>query len=321
MGRLEAAIQSRWGTTGGNPSGSKRNAKFGGRCATHSLDIDRRRGGGSSAEEVHWIDTWDSMVRECQEEVVQIHFDALRDTLDRYLKRHNFCSECASNVNEAYSHLVGEYDDSDEDEVSCSSDEDNEDTPPALVQPRPPSSTESIDSSLQSSRPASPDDPSPASPGSFKEEVKERFMQAVERVKRRPRSRQVYKGITACPENRHIHVQCCPIYVSKMITLADPHLSGIKVERCARTKAQAQKEVLICIGICLHDRLQRIQRRLREGQQSCDLLFLMALKSFKKSFEMACFESKQGMTDLEKFCLELDEEDRRKKEQAKKKRG
>ena len=36
-------------------------------------------------EEVHWIDTWDSMVRECQEEVVQIHFDALRDTLDRYL--------------------------------------------------------------------------------------------------------------------------------------------------------------------------------------------------------------------------------------------
>ena len=45
----------------------------------------------------------------------------------------------------------------------------------------------------------------------------------------------------------------------------------------------------------------------------------MALKSLKKSFEVA-FESKQGMTDLEKFCLELDEEDRRKKEQAQKKR-
>ena len=45
----------------------------------------------------------------------------------------------------------------------------------------------------------------------------------------------------------------------------------------------------------------------------------MALKSLKKSFELA-FESKQGMTDLEKFCLELDEEDRRKKEQAQKKR-
>ena len=101
--------------------------------------------------------------------------------------------------------------------------------------------------------------------------------------------------------------------------MAEPHLSGIKVERCARTVQQAQKEVLICIGICLHDRLQRIQRRLREGQQSCDLLFLMALKSLKKSFELA-FESKQGMTDLEKFCLELDEEDRRKKEQAQKKR-
>ena len=143
-------------------------------------------------------------------------------------------------------------------------------------------------------------------------------MQAVERVKR-PKSRQVHKGITACPEDQHIHVQCCPIYVSKLITMAEPHLSGIKVERCARTVQQAQKEVLICIGICLHDRLQRIQRRLREGQQSCDLLFLMALKSLKKSFELA-FESKQGMTDLERFCLELDEEDRRKKEQAQKKR-
>ena len=45
----------------------------------------------------------------------------------------------------------------------------------------------------------------------------------------------------------------------------------------------------------------------------------MALKSLKKSLELAV-ESKQGMTHLEKFCLELDEEDRRKKEQAQKKR-
>ena len=66
-------------------------------------------------------------------------------------------------------------------------------------------------------------------------------------------------------------------------------------------------------------RFQRIQQRLREGQQACDLLFLIALKSLKKSFEMA-FESKQGISDLEKFCLELDEEDRRKKEKAQKKR-
>ena len=40
--------------------------------------------------------------------------------------------------------------------------------------------------------------------GSFKEEVKERFMQAVERVKR---PKKVHKGITACPEDQHIHVQ------------------------------------------------------------------------------------------------------------------
>ena len=66
-------------------------------------------------------------------------------------------------------------------------------------------------------------------------------------------------------------------------------------------------------------RFQRIQQRLREGQQACDLLFLIALKSLKKSFEVA-FESKQGISDLEKFCLELDEEERRKREKAQKKR-
>ena len=48
-------------------------------------------------------------------------------------------------------------------------------------------------------------------------------------------------------------------------------------------------------GICLYERFQKIQQRLREGQQSCDLLFYVALQSLKRSFEMA-FESKQGIS-------------------------
>ena len=69
----------------------------------------------------------------------------------------------------------------------------------------------------------------------------------------------------------------------------------------------------------MYERFQRIQQKLREGQQACDLLFYVALQSLKHSFEMA-FESKQGISDLEKLCQEFDEEDRKKQEKAQKKR-
>ena len=50
------------------------------------------------------------MERECQEECVLIHFDLLRETIDRYLKKHSFCDECTRMVNKAYSMLVEDED-------------------------------------------------------------------------------------------------------------------------------------------------------------------------------------------------------------------
>ena len=61
---------------------------MGGRCAAHSLGLlnNGKRGGGvigGGGGGGHWLDTWECMERECQEEVVLIHFDLLRQTLDR----------------------------------------------------------------------------------------------------------------------------------------------------------------------------------------------------------------------------------------------
>ena len=50
------------------------------------------------------------MERECQEECVLIHFDLLRETIDRYLKKHSFCDECTKMVNKAYTMLVEDED-------------------------------------------------------------------------------------------------------------------------------------------------------------------------------------------------------------------
>ena len=101
--------------------------------------------------------------------------------------------------------------------------------------------------------------------------------------------------------------------------MAEPELSGAKHIGNAKTLEQGQKEVLVCIGICLYRRFQKIHQKLLEGQQACDLLFYVALKTLKHSFEMA-FESKQGISDLEKLCLEFDEDDRKKELKAQKKR-
>ena len=110
------------------------------------------------------------------------------------------------------------------------------------------------------------------------------------------KAKSIYNGLTACVSDQHVHVECKEDIVAHLIEMAEPELSGLRQERHAKTIEIAQKEVLTCIGICLYERFQRIQQRLREGQQACDLLFYVALQSLKHSFEMA-FESKQG-----KFC-------------------
>ena len=77
---------------------------------------------------------------------------------------------------------------------------------------------------------------------------------------------------------------------------------------------------MICFsGICLYERFQRIQQKLREGQQACDLLFFVALQSLKNSFEVA-FDSKNGEAELNRLCAEFDEHDRKKEQKAQKKR-
>jgi len=70
------------------------------RCEQHTRDPKK----ALSTE--NWLDTWDSMVKECKEEVVLIPCALLRETLDGYLKRHKFCTDCSYMVNRAYNLLI-----------------------------------------------------------------------------------------------------------------------------------------------------------------------------------------------------------------------
>ena len=52
------------------------------------------------------VDTWECMSQECREVAVQLPYKEIRATLDGYLKRHKFCSDCSKMVNKAYNLLV-----------------------------------------------------------------------------------------------------------------------------------------------------------------------------------------------------------------------
>ena len=47
------------------------------------------------------VDTWAGMSQECREAVVQLPYRDIRSTMDTYLKRHKFCTECSKMVNKA----------------------------------------------------------------------------------------------------------------------------------------------------------------------------------------------------------------------------
>jgi len=195
---------------------------------------------------------------------VLLPYPVLRQTLDCYLKKHSFCSECTNMVNRAYTLLVEEGQE-----------------PAKAAGEKPPDS-----------------DPMVNTDGTVN----------------------LYSGISACTVDLHVHVKCDPHFIAQLFTLAEPELSGLRQERHAKTIEIAQKEVLTCIGLALFERFQRIQQKLREGEQTCDLLFLTVLKTLRRSMDMAA-EKKRGVGDLELLCQEIDREEKRKEGKRERKRN
>lgn len=79
------------------------------RCQLHSLDTHKPKPLGGS-----WMDVWELMSQECRDEVVLIDSACLLETLETYLRKHRFCTDCKSKVIRAYNILVGEVDSSEE---------------------------------------------------------------------------------------------------------------------------------------------------------------------------------------------------------------
>uniref|UniRef100_A0A8C7DPU2 Gametogenetin-binding protein 2 n=1 Tax=Oncorhynchus kisutch TaxID=8019 RepID=A0A8C7DPU2_ONCKI len=75
------------------------------RCQLHSLDTHKPKPLGGS-----WMEVWERMSQECRDEVVLIDSACLLETLETYLRKHRFCTDCKNKSLRAYNILVGELD-------------------------------------------------------------------------------------------------------------------------------------------------------------------------------------------------------------------
>ncbi|XP_022901319.1 gametogenetin-binding protein 2-like [Onthophagus taurus] len=71
------------------------------RCLLHSLDTQRSRPITPA-----WRDVWECMRLDCKKKVCTIEEASLHTTLETYLRKHRFCSECRTKVLKAYSLLI-----------------------------------------------------------------------------------------------------------------------------------------------------------------------------------------------------------------------
>lgn len=89
-------------------------------------------------------------------------------------------------------------------------------------------------------------------------------------------------------------------------------------ERHAKTMEIAQEEVLTCIGMCIYNRLKRIQQCIKEEENACQVLAAVSVHALCRSFDMAV-ENKLGV-NLELIYDEISREERLKEEQLKKRK-
>lgn len=77
--------------------------------------------------------------------------------------------------------------------------------------------------------------------------------------------------------------------------------------------------MLTCIGMCLYERLRRINVCLREEENACQVLAAVAVHALSRSFDMAV-ENKQGISNLELLYQEISREERSKEQKKEQKK-
>lgn len=77
--------------------------------------------------------------------------------------------------------------------------------------------------------------------------------------------------------------------------------------------------MLICLGICIYERLQRISLRLREEEATCQTLVAVAVEALHRKFETAV-EKKSGVSKLQLLYDEITQEEQSRQQRKEQKK-
>ncbi|KAJ8528645.1 hypothetical protein ON010_g14683 [Phytophthora cinnamomi] len=119
-----------------------------------------------------------------------------------------------------------------------------------------------------------------------------------------------------------IIVPCNIEFMSQLMSRADQEVVGDWGDRHARTIAEAQDEVLICLGMVIWDKIQNLWTKSRSEKRSEELLVHCAVSTLRRNFDVAV-EALHGEEMMEQLLAEEDDESRRlakKKEKRKEKK-
>lgn len=135
----------------------------------------------------------------------------------------------------------------------------------------------------------------------------------------------LFDELTYSRATNHIVVPCHIDFMSQLMTRADHEIVGDWGDRHARTIAEAQDEVLTCLGIVIWEKMQHLWTRSRTEKRSEELLVHCAVSALRRNFDVAV-EALHGKEMMEQLLAEEDDESRRlakkkeKKKEKKKKR-
>uniref|UniRef100_M4B8Z8 Gametogenetin-binding protein 2 n=1 Tax=Hyaloperonospora arabidopsidis (strain Emoy2) TaxID=559515 RepID=M4B8Z8_HYAAE len=119
-----------------------------------------------------------------------------------------------------------------------------------------------------------------------------------------------------------IIVPCNLDFMSQLMSRADQEVVGDWGDRHARTIAEAQDEVLICLGMMVWDKAQSLWTKSRSEKRAEELLVHCAVTTLRQNFDVAV-EALHGEEMMEQLLAEEDDEYRRlakKKEKRKEKK-
>lgn len=135
----------------------------------------------------------------------------------------------------------------------------------------------------------------------------------------------LFDELTYSRATSHIVVPCHLEFMTQLMARADQEIVGDWGDRHARTIAEAQDEVLICLGMVIWDKMQTLWTQSRSEKRSEELLVHFAVSTLRRNFDVAV-EALHGKEMMELLLAEEDDESRRlakkkeKKKEKKKKR-